>query len=174
MVFSKAAKIWIVQNYILAHSWVNLTQLRRDYIGFFGITNRKSVPGVCAFKRVKEKFQNNWNDERTNNKQPYSLGDGGVHKILLKSFSLFTDLKDLYMGSLTSKCLKHSASRKGYWFMQDCATAHTTNAILSYLKDKFQGRVVSQQDRLSLAPKEPWLKSIGLLFLGCCRKESLW
>jgi len=41
--------------------------------------------------------------------------------------------------------VKHSGSRKGYWFMQDCATAHTTNAVLSYLKDKFQGRVVSHK-----------------------------
>ena len=27
-----------------------LTKLCRDYIAFFGITNKKSVPGVCAFK----------------------------------------------------------------------------------------------------------------------------
>ena len=80
MVFSKAAKIWIVQNHLRIPG---LTQLRRDYIAFFGITNKKSVPGVCAFKRVIEKFQTygSVNDERTNNKRPNSLGDGDVQKI---------------------------------------------------------------------------------------------
>ena len=41
--------------------------------------------------------------------------------------------------------VKHSASRNGYWFMQDCAIAHTTNTVLFYLKDKFQGKVVSHK-----------------------------
>ena len=49
MVFSKEAKIWIVQNY---SSYKELTQLRRDYIVNFTMTNKKTVPGVKAFKRV--------------------------------------------------------------------------------------------------------------------------
>ena len=49
MVFSKEAKIWIVQNY---SSDKGLTQLRRDYIVNFTITNKKTVPLVKAFKRV--------------------------------------------------------------------------------------------------------------------------
>ena len=47
MVFSKEAKIWIVQNY---SSDKGLTQLRRDYIVNFTITNKKIVPLVKAFK----------------------------------------------------------------------------------------------------------------------------
>ena len=49
----KAAKIWIVQNNLLIPG---LNQLRRDYIAFFGITNKKSVPGVCEFKRAIERI----------------------------------------------------------------------------------------------------------------------
>ena len=49
MVFSKEAKIWIVQNY---SSDKGLTQLRRDYIVNFTINNKKTVPLVKAFKRV--------------------------------------------------------------------------------------------------------------------------
>ena len=41
MVFSKEAKIWIVQNY---SSDKELTQLRRDYIINFTITKNKTVP----------------------------------------------------------------------------------------------------------------------------------
>ena len=59
--WSKAAKIWIVQNHLIIPG---LTQLRRDYIAFFRITNKKSVPGVCTFKRVIDV-----NDERTYNKR---------------------------------------------------------------------------------------------------------
>jgi len=62
---------------------LGLTKLRRDHIAFFGITNKKSVPGVCAFKRVIKKFQTygSVDDERTNNKRPNSVGDGNVRKI---------------------------------------------------------------------------------------------
>ena len=67
MVFLKAIKIWNVQNHLHISG---ITQLRRDYITFFGITNMKSVPGVCAFKRVVEKLKTygSVNNEETNNK----------------------------------------------------------------------------------------------------------
>ena len=43
MVFSKEAKIWIVQNY---SSDKELTQLRRDYIINFTITKKKTLSRV--------------------------------------------------------------------------------------------------------------------------------
>ena len=43
MAFSKEAKIWNVQNYF---SDKGLTQLRRDYIFNFTITNKQTVPVV--------------------------------------------------------------------------------------------------------------------------------
>ena len=49
IVFSKEVQIWIVQNY---SSDKGLTQLRRDYIVNFTITNKKIVPVVEVFKRV--------------------------------------------------------------------------------------------------------------------------
>ena len=49
MVFSKEAKIWIVQNY---SSDKGLTQLRRDCIVNFTMTNKKIVSVVKVFKRV--------------------------------------------------------------------------------------------------------------------------
>ena len=67
--------------------------------------------------------------------------------------------------------VKHSASRKGYWFMQDCATAHTTNAVLSYLKDKLQGRVVSHKTDFPWPPKSPDLNPLDFYFWGVAEKE---
>ena len=49
MVFSKEVQIWIVQNY---SSDKGLTQLCRDYIVNFTITNKKIVSVVKVFKRV--------------------------------------------------------------------------------------------------------------------------
>ena len=49
MAFSKENKIWIVQNY---SSDKGLTQIRRDYIVKFTITNKKTVLVVKAFTRV--------------------------------------------------------------------------------------------------------------------------
>ena len=98
--FSKAAKIWIVQNHLRIPG---LTQLHRDYIAFFGITNKKSVPGVCAFKRVIEKFQ--------------------------------------------------------------------THAVPSYLKDKFQGRVVSHKTDFPWPPKSPDFNPLYFYFWGVAEKE---
>ena len=45
MVFSKEANIWIVQTY---SSYKGLTQLRRDNIVNFNITNKKTVPVVVT------------------------------------------------------------------------------------------------------------------------------
>ena len=79
MVFSKEAKIWIVQNY---SSDKGLTQLRRDYIVNFTITNKKTVPVVKAFKRVIDQFQSQGSvqDGRINNKRP-TLADGDINRI---------------------------------------------------------------------------------------------
>ena len=49
MVFSKEDNIWNVQNYF---SDKGLTQLRRDCIVNFTMTNKKTVPVVKAFERV--------------------------------------------------------------------------------------------------------------------------
>ena len=55
--------------------------------------------------------------------------------------------------------------------MQDCATAHTTNAVLSYLKDKFQGRVVSHKTDFPWPPKSPDLNPLDFYFWGVAEKE---
>ena len=79
MVFSKEAKIWIVQNY---SSDKGLTQLRRDYIVNFTIIKKKTVSVVKAFKRVIDQFQSQGSvqDGRINNKRP-TLADGDINRI---------------------------------------------------------------------------------------------
>jgi len=68
--------------------------------------------------------------------------------------------------------VEHSASRKGYWFMQDCATAHTNSAVLSYLEAKTQGRVVSHMADFPLPKKSTDLNPLDF-YIWCGRKRSL-
>ena len=51
--------------------------------------------------------------------------------------------------------VKGQATRKGYYFMQDGASSHTTNANLEFLLSKFQGRVISNKTNIIWPPKSP-------------------
>ena len=41
--------------------------------------------------------------------------------------------------------LRHQASRKKLYFMQDGATCHTTQMNLDYLRSKFENRMISNK-----------------------------
>ena len=75
-------------------------------------------------------------------------------------------LKEKVWPSVRSK-----ASRKGYWFMQDGATPHTTANSLFYLKDKFSARVVSNKTDFPWPPKSPDLNPLDFYFWGVAEKE---
>jgi hypothetical protein len=51
--------------------------------------------------------------------------------------------------------VKWQATRKGYYFMQDGASSHTTKANLEFLLSKFQGRVISNKTNIIWPPKSP-------------------
>ena len=83
MVFSQAAQIWIIQNYSPTKG---LTQLRRGFIVYQRLTNRRTVPHERSFKRVIEKFQDKGLIKDERDKWPF-LGDGDVTRIKLHSES---------------------------------------------------------------------------------------
>ena len=51
---TKEEKIWIIQHYTQSP---HRTQLRRDFIHHFNITNEKKVPNTTAIKRIIWKFE---------------------------------------------------------------------------------------------------------------------
>ena len=67
--------------------------------------------------------------------------------------------------------VKHSASRKGYWFQQDRARVHTRKENLSFLSQKFSNS--NQQSYWqSMATFKPRPQPIRLLVLGSCWGDS--
>ena len=48
--------------------------------------------------------------------------------------------------------LRQQAQRKQLWYMQDGATCHTTENNLSFLKQKFSGRLISNKSEVPWPP----------------------
>ena len=62
--------------------------------------------------------------------------------------------------------VKGQATRKGYYFMQDGASSHTTNANLEFLLSKFQGRVISNKTNIIWPPKSPDMNPLDFFLWG--------
>ena len=62
--------------------------------------------------------------------------------------------------------LRHQASRKKLYFMQDGATCHTTQMNLDYLKSKFGNRVISNKTEIPWPPNSPDLNPLDFFFWG--------
>ena len=79
----KEEKIWIIQHYTQSP---HLTQLRRDFIHHFNITNKKKVPNTTAIKRIIKKFEEEGTvlDLRAQNKQPSTIAP--YKKIRVKEY----------------------------------------------------------------------------------------
>ena len=60
--------------------------------------------------------------------------------------------------------VRRRAARNGYWWQQDGATSHTTNAILNFLLDKFRGRVISRRSEIVWPPYSPDLNVLDYFF----------
>ena len=62
--------------------------------------------------------------------------------------------------------LRHQASRKKLYFLQDGATCHTTQMNLGYLKSKFGNRVISNKTEIPWPPNSPDLNPLDFFFWG--------
>lgn len=62
--------------------------------------------------------------------------------------------------------VRNIASRKQVYFMQDGAKPHTTQMNLDYLKDKFQGRLISNKTAIIWPPNSPDLNPLDFWFWG--------
>ena len=62
--------------------------------------------------------------------------------------------------------VKSVATKKKYWFQQDGARVHTTKDCLAFLKDKFQGRVISNRLDFFWPAKSPDLNPLDFYFWG--------
>ena len=75
--------------------------------------------------------------------------------------------KDSYLAMLEDKVwpvVRGSASRKGFWFQQDGARAHTAKACLDFLQQKFPGRVISDRLEFEWPPFSPNLNILDYWF----------
>jgi hypothetical protein len=67
--------------------------------------------------------------------------------------------------------VRGSATRKQLYFMQDGATAHTTNDVLSFLKSKFGERVISRRTNIPWPAKSPDLNILDFFFWSYAQSE---
>ena len=58
------------------------------------------------------------------------------------------------------------ATRNSVYFMQDGASCHTTPENISYLNDKFKGRVISNKTDVVWPPNSPDLNPLDFFFWG--------
>lgn len=62
--------------------------------------------------------------------------------------------------------LRQQAQRKQLWYMQDGATCHTTENNLSFLKQKFSGRLISNKSEVPWPPSSPDCNPLDFFFWG--------
>ena len=67
--------------------------------------------------------------------------------------------------------VSHHATRKGYWFQQDSAKAHTAVNVRSWLTEKFHERVISHMMDRIWPPCSPDLSPLDYWFWGACLQE---
>ena len=80
----------------------------------------------------------------------------------------------VYLDLLQSKVwpfVSHHATRKGYWFQQDGAKAHTAVNVRSWLTEKFHERVISHLMDRMWPPRSPDLSPLDYWFWGACLQE---
>ena len=62
--------------------------------------------------------------------------------------------------------VRHSSSRRRYYWMQDGASSHVTNANLNFLVGKFRGRVISRRSEQMWPPYSPCLNPMDFCIWG--------
>lgn len=67
--------------------------------------------------------------------------------------------------------VRAKATRNMLWYMQDGATCHTTKNNLSFLLDKFGGRVISNKTDVTWPPNSPDLNTLDFFFWGYVQQE---
>ena len=80
----------------------------------------------------------------------------------------------VYLDMLKTKVwpfVSHHATRKGYWFQQDGAKAHTAVSVRSWLTQKFHERVISHLMDRMWPPRSPDLSPLDYWFWGACLQE---
>ena len=96
-------------------------------------------------------------------------------KVLLHWFDQGQSVNQhVYLDMLKSKLwpfVSPHATRKGYWFQQDGAKAHTAVSVRSRLTQKFNERVISHfMDRI-WPPRSPDLSPLDFWFWSVCLQE---
>ena len=90
-------------------------------------------------------------------------------------FWIETSMKqDVYLNLLKDKVwpkLKRITERNLLWFQQDGATCHITNQNLSFLNEKFSGRVISNKTSVVWPPNSPDLTPPDFFFWGHCMQH---
>ena len=67
--------------------------------------------------------------------------------------------------------VRGSSTKENYWFQQDGARVHTSYENLSFLKEKFHGRVISDKLDFYWPPKSPDLNPLDYYFWGVAQQE---
>ena len=66
---------------------------------------------------------------------------------------------------------RSSATRKGYWFMQDGAPVHCTTEAKQFLVEKFQGRVISRGTANAWPAHSPDINPLDFYFWAVAQKR---
>ena len=69
--------------------------------------------------------------------------------------------------------VRSRATRNRLYFMQDGASPHTTNQVMQFLEEKFQGRVISRKAEFEWPARSPDLNPLDFWFWGHCEAEVL-
>ena len=96
-------------------------------------------------------------------------------EIILHWFPLNTSVNQhVYLDMLKSvlwPAVRGVSSRRSYYFQQDGATAHTTNMVLEWLKNKFGDRVISRNTAQPWPAKSPDMSPLDFWFWSVCLTE---
>ena len=66
---------------------------------------------------------------------------------------------------------RNTATRRGYWWMQDGATPHCTLVAKNFLQEKFQNRVISRGSAINWPARSPDLNPLDFHFWGTVQAE---
>ena len=81
---------------------------------------------------------------------------------------------DCYLNLLQNKVwprLRHTATRSSLWWMQDGAPPHCTNAAITFLNKKFQGRVISRRTANPWPAHSPDLNPLDFHFWAAAQNH---
>lgn len=97
---------------------------------------------------------------------PYFFEENGV-TVTVNSDRYLTMLNEFFIPQLRRKRIP----LRNVWFQQDGATCHTSNATMTFLRQKFPGRLISRRGDVSWPPRSPDLSPCDFFLWGYLKER---